>query len=90
MHTVGSEVYRRLAPRFPDLPGARAVVRVAVERVSTSCGMAVPLYEVRGERQALNAWARKKGQAGLEAYRAEKNARSIDGLPGWPPLEKAP
>jgi len=68
---------------FDDLPGARAVVRVAVERVSTSCGYGVPLMEVVTDRDQLVAWAEKKGDAGLETYRAERNATSIDGLPGW-------
>ena len=32
----------------------------------------------------LNDWAIRKGEDGLAAYRAEKNAASIDGLPtGW-------
>lgn len=35
-----------------------------------------------GERLQLFDWARKKGPAGLEIYRQEKNRRSMDGLPG--------
>ena len=35
-----------------------------------------------GERDLLRPWAQKKGAEGLVAYRAEKNGRSIDGLPG--------
>lgn len=72
-----------LFDRFADLPGARAVVRVAVERVSTSCGYGVPLMEVVQDRDELVAWAEKKGEAGLATYRSERNATSIDGLPGW-------
>ena len=34
-----------------------------------------------GDRQRLLDWADTKGTEGLEAYRREKNARSIDGLP---------
>jgi len=35
-----------------------------------------------GGNAELDAWADRKGEAGLIAYRREKNARSIDGLPG--------
>ena len=33
-----------------------------------------------GERQRLLDWADAKGPAGLEEYRRQKNATSIDGL----------
>jgi hypothetical protein len=72
-----------LLARFPDYPGARGVVRVDVDRVSTSCGFAVPLLAYEGERSQLVDWATRKGPEGLDDYRAEKNARSIDGLPAW-------
>jgi hypothetical protein len=62
-------------------PGARQIVRLAVDLVQTSCGYGVPLFEPAGERPNLRRWALAKGEEGLEAYRAEKNARSIDGLP---------
>jgi hypothetical protein len=70
-----------LYARFPANPGARAIVRVAVTRVSTSCGYSVPLMEHRADRDILDKWAQTKGPVGLDEYRAEKNARSIDGLP---------
>jgi hypothetical protein len=34
-----------------------------------------------GERTQLPAWAERKGEDALEAYRRQKNAVSIDGLP---------
>ena len=52
-----------------------------IDLVQTSCGFGVPLYDYRGERSALARWAESKGAEGLEAYRREHNARSIDGLP---------
>ena len=61
--------------------GARQIVRVDIEMVQTSCGYGVPLFEYVGERDTLRRWAEHKGEAGLEQYRREKNARSIDGLP---------
>lgn len=72
-----------LLARFPPYPGRRSVVRVAVERISSSCGFGVPLMQLVDERSELTDWARKRGPEGLVAYRAEKNATSIDGLPGW-------
>ena len=77
----GSAAYAELLPRFlPELPGARQLVVLEVDLVQTSCGYAVPRYEHRGARQNLVRWAEAKGEAGLEAYRREKNAASIDGL----------
>ncbi len=73
-----------LVSRFPEYPGSRSVVRVDVERIATSCGYAVPLMEYRGERSTLVEWAERKGPAGIAAYHAEKNATSVDGLPGLP------
>lgn len=66
---------------FPDMPGARQIFDLAVDLVQTSCGMAVPFFDYLGEREQLNAWAVKKGDAGLRQYWAEKNATSLDGLP---------
>ena len=68
-------------------PGsARAVVRVDVERIADSCGFLVPRMAYEGERPQYEAWAmtkaRKDGPGALQAYQAEHNAASIDGLPG--------
>lgn len=76
--------FGELASRFGQRPGVRAVVLVEVGRVSDSCGYAVPLMDFVGDRDVLDRWAEKKGEDGLVAYRAEKNAVSIDGLPGLP------
>jgi hypothetical protein len=70
-----------LARRFPEQPGSRSVIRVAVERVSSSCGYAVPKMDLVEERPTLTQWAARKSDDELVAYRAEKNATSIDGLP---------
>ena len=71
-----------LLPRFGTYPGARSVIRVGVDRVSTSCGYGVPLLQYDGERDQLTTWADRRGPEGLVEYRGEKNAVSIDGLPG--------
>lgn len=84
VHVLGSDEYAALAPEFPDLPGARAIIDVAVTRVSTSCGYAVPRMELVGERDNLTRWANNKGEDGLVEYRETRNAESIDGLAGYP------
>lgn len=74
-----------LLERFPSHPGARSVIRVDVDRVSTSCGYAVPLMTYEEDRSRLLEWADGKGREGLREYQAEKNATSIDGLPALTP-----
>lgn len=70
-----------ITPLFYPLPGLRQYVLLEVERVQTSCGFGVPEMAFQNHRDTLLRWATAKGEAGLEAYRAEKNAHSIDGLP---------
>jgi len=83
VHERDSPGFRELAAHFPDLPGRRAVIDVAVDRVTTSCGYAVPLMDLVGDRDRLLDWAQAKGEDELIAYRAAKNATSIDSLPGY-------
>src|SRR5215208_2088827 len=68
----------------PARRGARAVVVVEVERIADSCGYAVPLYDYAGERDLLDQWAGRKDEAAMAAYHAQRNSRSIDGLPALP------
>jgi hypothetical protein len=82
VHPVGSPEFDTLASEFPVLPGRRAIIDVAVERVSTSCGYGVPLMDLVEDRERLIEWANAKGDDGVAAYRENKNAVSIDGLPG--------
>jgi hypothetical protein len=74
--------FAALAARFDPGPGVRAVIYVDVEKAIDSCGFGVPLMSFGGERTQLAAWAERKGAEGLVAYRREKNAVSLDGLPG--------
>lgn len=84
VHELGSPGFDELAGLFPELPGARAVIEIAVDRVTTSCGYGVPLMDLVGDRDRLLDWARAKGDDELLAYRATKSAASIDGRPGFP------
>ena len=84
----GSEAFAELVERFPALPGARAVITVDVMRVADSCGYSVPRMRYEGDRDTLVAWAERKGDDGLAAYRARKNRRSLDGLPAIDAAER--
>jgi hypothetical protein len=79
---VGSSEFDARIDDFPDLPGQRAIIEIAVERVTTSCGYAVPLMDLVSDRDRLISWAEKKGPDGIDEYWSAKNAQSIDGLPG--------
>jgi hypothetical protein len=78
----GDGEWEELAARFPPQPGTRSIIKVALERVSDSCGFGVPLMSYDRERGQLAEWANRKGEEELAEYRAKKNAISIDGLPG--------
>jgi hypothetical protein len=69
------------ASRIPASVGARQYFEVEIDRVQTSCGYAVPLFDYREDRSALTRWSEKKGEEGIRQYWEEKNARSLDGLP---------
>jgi len=71
-----------------DLPEAnRAIVDVAVDRVSDSCGYGVPLMAYEGQREQTERWVsmklRKEGPDAMRRYVEERNAMSIDGLPAF-------
>jgi len=83
--------YAELRELFAAESPARSIVRIAIDRISDSCGYGVPLYAYQGERTQLPAWAARKGEQGLREYQEEKNGVSIDGLPAlrWPESETA-
>ena len=81
--TVYDEGYDELAAHFAELPGARAVVVVDVERISDSCGWGVPLMSYEGERNLLQPYFERKGVDGSADYRRRKNRASLDGLPAF-------
>ena len=73
--------WAELAPKLPMRPGARSIIVVHVSRISDSCGYAVPEMQLVAQRDVLVRWVERKGVENLPAYRREKNAASIDGLP---------
>lgn len=78
----GDPDFDEVALLHPEHPSTRAVITVDVTRISDSCGWGVPVMEMTGERDLLRLQAENKGPSGMSQYRALKNARSIDDLPG--------
>ena len=76
----GDEGFDALMAHFEPIAGGRSIVTLDIERIQTSCGYAVPLMEMTGERETLVEWAEKKGESGIADYWATRNATSIDGL----------
>ena len=70
-----SEHFDGVAPR-----NARQIVTLDIDKVQTSCGYGVPLFDYVGDRQNLTRWADAKSDADLVAYRKEKNSYSVDGF----------
>ena len=70
---------------FPQLPGTRSIIRARLDRVSETCGYAVPKMEFLEERTALLCWSETKGEQGVIDYQQQNNVHSIDGLPGLEP-----
>jgi len=73
--------WEELNALFNPVPGTRQIFDLAVDLVQTSCGMAVPFLDYVGERELLNDWATKQGDAGIKDYWYKKNQLSIDGKP---------
>jgi Pyridoxamine 5'-phosphate oxidase len=76
-----SSEWSQYLSHFKQIPGTRQIISMQIEQVQTSCGFAVPLMEVQGDRPLLQDWAQKKGEKGLREYWQDKNQLSIDGLP---------
>ena len=79
-HTRDTE-YQELIGKFPKIAGARQLIDIEIEMVQTSCGMGVPYYEFKEERNQLITWAEEKGQSAIETYWEERNTKSLDGEP---------
>jgi hypothetical protein len=74
-----------LFARFPPRPTARAIVRIAVERIADSCGYGVPLMDFRAHRDDTEKYMKKVSDRALVGYLHDHNEASIDGLPGLDP-----
>lgn len=66
---------------FPETPGTRQIFKINIENAQTSCGMSIPFFDYKGERDELNNWAAEQGKEKIEQYWEDRNQTSIDGLP---------
>ena len=77
----GDAEFSALATKFAPRDGVRAAIRIALTRISDSCGYGVPLLHYAGDRKQLDAWVDRKGPDGLRKYQLDNNCVSLDGLP---------
>lgn len=92
VHEFGTPEYDALIPTHARKPGSRSAIVIDVHKVGTSCGYSVPLYTFQSHRTKLLDYFDRREQKdraeqgrsnrGLQAYWAEKNMESMDGLPG--------
>jgi hypothetical protein len=75
--------WNELSSHFNSLPGARQIFDLSIDLVQTSCGMAVPYFAHKDDRELLSDWAKKKSNDELEQYWKEKNQSSIDNIPTY-------
>jgi hypothetical protein len=74
--------YQQIAKLFLPHPGERSIIKIDVQRIATSCGYSVPLYDYVDGRDILDKWTEQKSPEELADYRQKNNQLSIDGLPG--------
>ncbi|MCP4759271.1 MAG: pyridoxamine 5'-phosphate oxidase family protein [Planctomycetes bacterium] len=74
--------FTSLRAHFPELPGTRAIIRLNVSRVATSCGFGIPRYTFEGHRTELPDYAEEWGEEKVRSFTQRLNEESIDGLPG--------
>ena len=72
--------WNELISQFPKLSGTRQIFDVTIESAQTSCGMSIPFYEYKEERNELLDWADDIGESEIEQYWEDKNQTSIDGF----------
>ena len=77
--TFNDPEFSELMRLFPNQTRARGIIRVDVTRIQDSCGFGVPLYSFQGDRDQLVKYHNAKA---YEDWVYDKNAASIDGLPG--------
>ena len=73
--------FEQYADMFNHQPGTRQFFELKIDMAQTSCGFAVPLFDLSGERDTLAKWAAKQGDEGVSLYWADRNQVSLDGKP---------
>jgi hypothetical protein len=81
---AGTAGFAALRPAFGKerTAGQRSIVVVDLDRITDSCGYAVPLLDFRADRDVLDRSQERRDDAWFSEYWATRNATSIDGLAG--------
>jgi pyridoxamine 5'-phosphate oxidase-like protein len=77
-----NEEFTSLVDCFGEMPSVRNFITIDIERIRDSCGYGVPFYQFKGERDSMRNWRASKTDQEILEYRAERNEKSLDGLPG--------
>lgn len=77
----GHPMFEEIEKQFNTMNGTRGFILLNINRISDSCGYAVPIYDFKKDRDTLHKWVANKGEDGIKNYIVEKNNTSIDGLP---------
>lgn len=78
---INDEQWQQHNSQFKEFVSARQIFVMDIEMVQTSCGMAVPLFDFKQQRDALLNSKTLKGKEKLHKYWQDKNQISIDGKP---------
>ena len=83
---AGQPEFTTLRHHFPKERelGQRSIVVVDVDRVSDSCGFAVPAMTLQADRDLLDQHAERRDADYFDTYWRTRNASSIDGLDAVP------
>lgn len=65
---------------FPESVASRQIFLLEIDLIQSSCGMSVPLFEYKADRNELAEWSKKQGKEGIEKYWVNKNQTSLDGF----------
>jgi len=71
--------WNELINKFPNIVGARQIYDLEIKLVLKVCGMSVPYFEYKGEREDLTNYWIEQGEDGLQEYWKKKNQISLNG-----------
>ena len=73
--------FETYADMFNHQPGTRQFFELKIDMAQTSCGFAVPLFDLKEERDTLAKWAAKQSNEEVSQYWDDRNQTSLDGKP---------
>ncbi|KAL3944754.1 MAG: hypothetical protein SGBAC_001173 [Bacillariaceae sp.] len=77
-----ADLLSKFPPSLTSHPGFRAIYVMDVDRISSSCGYSMPIFNSFDRyRTKLDDWCENKGAEGIADYSLTKNSFSIDGMP---------